>query len=164
VKADKPVPLTKIISGGQTGVDRAALEAAIAVGLKIGGAAPRGLWAEDGTIPASYNLTPVEEADLQTSIQRRTQKNVSDADATLILRVRADSPGTSYTIAFAQKLNKPLLVVDLAQPPDYAFVAAWLREQRVATLNIAGPRESTSPGIFQRARAYLLGLFQKLGK
>lgn len=158
------MPLTKIISGGQTGVDRAALDAAIAVGLKIGGAAPRGLWAEDGAIPVFYNLTPVEDADLQASIQHRTQKNVSDADATLVLRTGADSPGTSYTIAYAQKLSKPLLVVDLAQPPDYLSVAAWLREWRVATLNIAGPRQSTSPGIYQQARGYLLGLFQKLGK
>ena len=145
-------------------MDRAALDAAIAFGMRIGGAAPRGLWAEDGTIPASYHLTPIEEADLQTSIQRRTEKNVTDADATLILRVQADSPGTSYTIAFAQKLNKPLLVVDLAQPPDYAFVANWLRQQQVATLNVAGPRQSSSPGIYRRAHGYLLGLFEELAK
>ncbi len=100
----------KVISGGQTGVDRAALDAAIAAGLDYGGSVPKGRMAEDGPIGQSYRL--LKEMPHGT-YKDRTEKNIEDAEATLIFTKGKPTDGTAYTITYARKLYKPILVIDL---------------------------------------------------
>ena len=144
--------MAKIISGGQTGVDRAALDAARALGLSRGGWCPRGRRAEDGAIPPAY---PLRET-ASRGYANRTLRNVREADATLILCRGGLSGGSGLTAALARKLGKPALVVDLAGQPDAARVLAWARRHQVAVLNVAGPRESKCPGIQGQATRFLL--------
>jgi hypothetical protein len=139
-----------VISGGQTGVDRAALDAALALHLPCGGWCPRGRPAEDGRLPARY---PLREAD-SPEYPPRTEQNVRDADATLILNRGALAGGTAYTARMAHRHGKPCLIVDL-DTADAATIVAWLRAHHVDTLNIAGPRESSRPGIYTQASALL---------
>ena len=140
-----------MVSGGQTGVDRAALDVAIALGLEHGGWCPRGRRAEDGTIPARYALSEHASADYAA----RTEANVVDSDATLILHRGELSGGTALTRDLARREDKPLLLVDLAASPDPADVRRWIDEHDVRVLNVAGPRESHRPGIGAEARAFL---------
>ena len=150
--------LEKIISGGQTGVDRAALDAALASDFLCGGWAPLGREAEGGIIPQHY---PLDECG-QSGTEERTRLNVRDSDATLILTKGADSTalvdGTGLTIEWAAKLSKPYLVVDLGQPADPDGVAEWLQGTGILVLNIAGPRESTAPGIYKSAFDFINAL------
>ena len=139
--------LEKIVSGGQTGVDRAALDVALAAGFPCGGWAPKGRMAEDGTIPKRY---PLDECSI-AGYEERTRLNVRDSDATLVL-TRGVAPedmegGTGLTIEWASRLSKPYLVVDLGQPADPEGIADWLEGERAKVVNVAGPRESTVPGI-----------------
>ena len=139
--------LEKIVSGGQTGVDRAALDAALAAGFPCGGWAPKGRMAEDGAIPKRY---PLDECSI-AGYEERTRLNVRDSDATLVL-TRGVAPedmkgGTGLTVEWASRLSKPTLVVDLAQPTDTEGIADWLQGEGVKVVNVAGPRESTVPGI-----------------
>lgn len=141
-----------IISGGQTGVDRAALDAALAHGIPHGGWCPRGRRAEDGAIPGCYRLdeTPAEE------YATRTAWNIRDADATLILTRGRPDGGTALTLRLARDAGKPCLLVDLAEEsPDAGIVAEWLERNHIRILNIAGPRESKQPGIHADAREFL---------
>ena len=145
-----------IISGGQTGVDRAALDAARALGLAYGGFIPKGRRAEDGPLPDVY-CGMEETASRDYAV--RTRRNVATADATLILTRGAPDRGTSLTIRTAQAQGRPLLVVDLADTPAPEArrrIAAWLGAMPAGTLNVAGPRESRKPGIHAEARALLL--------
>ena len=144
----------KIISGGQTGVDRAALDAALELGLPCGGWCPRGRKALDGPIPARYPLQETGSADYNV----RTRLNVRDSDATLILNCGELSGGTAYTLKVARELGKPCLVVNLDEAVEVSPVLDWLARHAVRVLNLAGPRENKCPGIQQQARAYLLGL------
>ncbi|OHB76793.1 MAG: hypothetical protein A2W31_12675 [Planctomycetes bacterium RBG_16_64_10] len=146
-----PHAIRRLLSGGQTGVDRAALDAAIALGIPHGGWCPAGRLAEDGRIPARYRL---QETD-SPAYALRTQRNVLDSDGTLILSHGPLSGGTELTRRLAQHYEKPCLVVDLLQPPPHATVLAWLDAHRVRDLNVAGPRESTRPGIAEVAERYL---------
>jgi predicted Rossmann-fold nucleotide-binding protein len=141
----------RIVSGGQTGVDRAALDAARRHNLPSGGWCPKGRRAEDGTIPARYSLTETPSPDYR----QRTEWNVRDADATLVLVRGRVGGGTAYTLAMARRHAKPWLVIDLAQPPPLATVRAWLRGRNIQTLNVAGPRASTHPDIHAQALAFL---------
>lgn len=143
----------KIISGGQTGVDRGALDAAMALGIPHGGWCPRGRRAEDGRVPAIYALAETDSPEYAA----RTERNVLDADATLILCRGRPSGGTKLTLRLAQRHRKPRLVVDLHAPAP-AKVGRWLAQRRPATLNVAGPRESQAPGINEQARSFLLEL------
>lgn len=148
-----------IHSGGQTGVDRAALDAAMARGVAVGGWCPQGRRAEDGPLPARYPLTETGSAEYA----ERTLLNVREADATLVLTRDDPNDGTALTIETARALAKPLLVVDLGAGKEVAPVAAWLREEGVRVLNVAGPRESTVPGIYADARAFIDRLLDALG-
>jgi hypothetical protein len=155
----------RVISGGQTGVDRAALDAARAAGLAIGGWCPHGRLAEDGTIPAIYPLRETPARDTAA----RTRANVAEADATLILVTDEDSAtwgeGTRLTRQHARDLGKPFHVAVLCGDDDVAArtgLRDWLRASGAATLNIAGPRESTTPGIYDEAHRFLVGLFGAL--
>ena len=146
--------LKRIISGGQTGVDRGALDAAIALGVPHGGWCPRGRLAEDGLVPARYRLDETESPDYP----QRTERNVLDADATLILCRGAPTGGTELTRQLAAAYGKPHLVVDLAQPVDPDAIRRWLAEQGISVLNVAGPRESQWPGAAAAARALIAQL------
>jgi hypothetical protein len=141
----------KIISGGQTGVDRGALDAAIALGIPHGGWCPRGRLSEDGRIPEQYLLSETNSPDYAF----RTEQNVLDADATLILYRGRISGGTELTLRLAQQHARPHLLVDLDAPAPPAEVRRWIEEHAVETLNVAGPRESQSPSIGMMARDFL---------
>ncbi len=135
-----------IVSGGQTGADRGALDFAIKHGYTHGGWAPRGREAEDGTIPLKYQLTELSEG----GYRQRTRSNVMESDGTLIVNLGELDGGSLATQAFAQQMGKPLFVVQLdsgASAETAASVLWWLREHRINTLNVAGPRESKRPGI-----------------
>ena len=149
------VNITKIISGGQAGVDRAALDVAIELGIPCGGWCPKGRLAEDGVIDARY---PLKETPLEDYTQR-TEWNVRDADGTLILSWEKPTGGTAFTIACARKLKKPCLVLDLHKETDKKKFQTWLRKHNVHILNIAGPRESHAFGkIAMRAQEMLHSL------
>jgi hypothetical protein len=143
--------ITRIVSGGQTGVDRAALDVGLELGLPCGGWCPRGRRAEDGPIPARY---PLMETPLPDYPQR-TEWNVRDSNGTLVLTRGTPSGGTALTIDLAARLGRPWLVVDLDHPPGLDQVQSWLNDNRVTVLNVAGPRESDNPGIHEQAAAFL---------
>jgi len=140
------IALTKIISGGQTGVDRAALDFAIRHGYEHGGWCPRDRRAEDGPIPSAYVLRETDSFDYV----ERTGQNVMDSDATLIVaREEELSGGTAFTKACAEQHGRPLLIVctrdDVSK--SAAALSKFLKRNKVRTLNVAGPRESQAPGI-----------------
>jgi len=141
----------KIVSGGQSGVDRAALDAALALGVPCGGWCPGGRSAEDGRIEDRYPLTetPSDKTD------QRTEWNVRDSDGTLVLTRGEPSGGTALTIRIARGLGRPFLVVDPTAEGDVDRVRSWIRRSRIEVLNVAGPRESKSPGIHGEATAFL---------
>ena len=148
----------KIVSGGQTGVDRAALDAAISLGIPHGGWCPRGRLAEDGRIPKRYRLRETGAADYSV----RTERNVLDSDATLIVCRGRPSGGTKLTGDFARQHARPCMVVNLDNPPPVGEVARWLSAHKVEVLNIAGPRESQSPGIAETAERFIARLLQQV--
>jgi len=143
-----------IISGGQTGADRAALDFAIAHGIPHGGWCPKGRRAEDGSLDARYQMRETESKDYR----QRTRRNVADSDATLILNLGELANGSLATRHFAERVNKPVRVValdagDLAT--EAARVHEWLADNAIAVLNVAGPRESKRPGIYRNGLAFL---------
>lgn len=146
----------KIVSGGQTGVDRAALDAARHLAMPCAGWCPRGRRAEDGSIPAHYPLVETPSPDYK----QRTRYNVRDSDGTLIITEGLLSGGTRLTACIASELGRPLLVVDAAKP-DLDAVDAWLNTHDIETLNVAGPRESQQPGVYARAYAILVAILQR---
>ncbi len=139
--------IAKVVSGGQTGVDRAALDVALELGFPCGGWVPRGRLAEDGRISPIY---PMRETESR-SYAMRTRLNVRDSDATLILTRGEPAGGTALTVDCARSLRRPHLVVDLAGEVDLRAVHEWLDRHEVRVLNVAGPRESTPPGIYRTA-------------
>lgn len=143
-------PVEKLVSGGQTGVDRAALDVALALGLPCGGWCPRGRRAEDGVIPDRYPLTETPTRDYP----QRTEWNVRDSDGTLILKHGRMDRGTALTLRLAERLGRPCLVVDLAAA-NASDVCDWLREHGIKVLNVAGPRGSRSPEIQDGAVEFL---------
>jgi hypothetical protein len=146
----------KIISGGQTGVDRAALDVAWELGLEHGGWCPKGRLAEDGPIEDKYILveTPKKE------YVQRTEWNVRDSDATLIITAGKPTGGTAYTIEIAKYIKKPCYVVDPSQPEATGDVREWIGREDVKVLNVAGPRESTLPGSYEGAKRLLLDVLR----
>lgn len=148
--------LKKIISGGQTGVDRGALDAAIALGIEHGGWCPRGRQAEDGRIPDRYRLEETDSPDYPA----RTERNVLESDATLILYRGQLSGGTLLTLRLAEDHQRPCLAVNLDSPVPPAEIRKWLKEHRAEVLNVAGPRESQSLGIGDSAREFMLNLLK----
>ena len=139
----------KIISGGQTGADRAALDAALAGGGSVGGWCPKGRMAEDGVIDDRYPLTETSRRDYA----QRTRFNVRDSDATLIVARRPLTGGTALTERLALASGKPCLVVHPDDTPDVIAVCqSWMERHGVQTLNVAGPRHSTSASAYSDTR------------
>lgn len=155
----KRQPIRVIRSGGQTGVDRGALDAAKASGIPIEGWCPKGGWAEDRPEPPGLlaDYPELHEAPSDAPDQR-TEWNVRDSDATLILydgRLE-DSPGTTWTYTCARRLDKPVFCTE---GDDISAIRAWLASLGNAiTLNVAGPRESRKPGIYDKAYRLILTL------
>jgi Circularly permutated YpsA SLOG family len=143
--------IEKIISGGQTGVDRAGLDVAIALHIPHGGWCPKGRKAENGTLPTVYQLTETPTAEYK----QRTEWNVRDSDGTLILTQGEPTGGTALTIKLAGAYARPCLVIDLNASPAPKTVSAWLAANHIMVLNIAGPRESGCPGIHDEAVKFL---------
>lgn len=143
--------IERVVSGGQTGVDRAALDAALALGIPVGGWCPLGRLAEDGPIPERY---PLRETP-SPAYPERTEWNVRDSDATLALARGVPSGGTAFTVRLAERYGRPCLVLDLERAPDPAAIGSWARRHGVRILNVAGPRESSSPGIYAAAGRFL---------
>lgn len=148
-------PPERIVSGGQTGADRAALDWALARGLPCGGWCPRGRRAEDGAIDARYPLTETPSEDYA----QRTEWNVRDSDATVILSLAASLTGGSrLTRELAAKHGKPCLHLHPGVDAP-RLLAAFVRDHRVRVLNVAGPRASNEPGVYAYARQVLDAAF-----
>ncbi len=154
--------IRKIVSGGQTGVDRAAIDVAIACGLAYGGWAPHGGRAEDFPRPpgllAHY---PNLRQHPDRSYAPRTRANIRDTAATLILRDTSSpvSPGTALTLRLAVQIARPHLVLDFADPDALERVRLLLTPlQTPLALNVAGPRESVRPGAYALTSSLLMGL------
>lgn len=140
----------RVVSGGQTGVDRAALNVALEMGIGCGGWCPAGRWAEDGPIDPRYPLVETPARDPA----QRTEWNVRDSDATLILLMGRPAGGTEATIEHARRLGRPFRLCDLERDaPEEA--AGWVRRLRPDVLNVAGPRESEAPGVHRAAVGFL---------
>jgi hypothetical protein len=150
----------KIVSGGQTGADRAALDVALELGIPCGGWCPKGRLAEDGVIDEMYPLRETESPEYPV----RTEMNVKDSDATLIITQGPVTGGTARTLVLAEKFKKTHLVVDLSKAKDPAIVRKWLEFNQVGTLNVAGPRESKIPGIYDKAAEFLRKVLLQDGK
>jgi len=148
--------LQKIISGGQTGVDRAALDFAIEHDIPHGGWCPKGRKAEDGPLAAKYLLTETPSA----SYPRRTQWNVRDSDGSVIFSIAPIwSGGSKKTVDFAIKHNKPWLhLYEGAASPEIAL-SEFIREHKIAILNVAGPRASKEPEVGEFVKSALEATF-----
>jgi hypothetical protein len=154
----------KLLSGGQSGVDRAVLDVAVARGIDYGGWCPRNGWAEDFSAPPGLlaKYPNLKETPLADPAQR-TEWNVRDADACMIVIAAgglAASQGTALAEELAHRHRKPLLVVDLGDPEPVEHAALWLRVQQRRlgadlVLAIGGPRESEAPGIYGRATTFI---------
>jgi hypothetical protein len=154
--------VARIVSGGQTGVDRGALDASLDLGIPCGGWCPRARRSEDGTIPDCYRLQETASADYPA----RTRKNVEDSDATLILTSGPATGGTLLTVNLCKRLRKPHLIIDLAQDDlgaSLCQVREWLAGFPAGAINVAGPRETEDPGIGGRARVFLREALQEPG-
>ena len=143
--------LKKIISGAQTGVDRGALDGALEAGFACGGSCPHGRRAEDGAIPAAYPVTELTSRDYRA----RTERNVADADGTLIVFFGELSGGTRETLRICEATRKPVLTID-GSAKDVALAAveatAFIRHNDIRVLNVAGPRESSYRGAADYAK------------
>jgi Circularly permutated YpsA SLOG family len=157
----------KLISGGQSGVDRAVLDAALARGIDYGGWCPQGGWAEDFPAPPGLlaKYPQLKETPLVDPAQR-TEWNVRDANACMIIVDAGGvevSAGTALARELAHRYRKPLLVADLGNPQMVKHATLWLRVQEGRhrsdlALAIGGPRESEAPGIYARAKTFITAL------
>lgn len=112
--------------------------------------------AEDGVIDASYSLIETDSTDYLV----RTQLNVRDSDATLILYAGILGGGTKQTYEYADKTGKPVLLIDITNKPDLKTVIDWILENNISVLNIAGPRESKNPGIYVKSKKIISELIK----
>jgi hypothetical protein len=148
-----------VVTGGQSGADRAATDVAVTLGVPYGGLVPRGGWAEDRPHPPGV-LAPYPEFDESESSdpKERTVRNVESADATLVLVLGdADSPGTALTVESAEACGAAFALIDLTAPDRDARLVSFVGGlPRRCALNVAGPRESEQPGIYEEVTTFLL--------
>ena len=143
--------IKKIISGAQTGVDLAALDFALENNIPCGGWCPKGRINENGVIPDKYHLKETATAEYS----ERTEMNIKDSDGTLVIYSQNIDKGTKLTLKRAMELQKPFYTIDLNDKADLESFYQWLNVYKIETLNIAGPRESNSPGIYKLAYYFL---------
>jgi hypothetical protein len=146
----------KIISGGQTGADRAALDFALKNRMPCGGWCPKGRIAEDGEIAAKYPLKETDSKDYPI----RTSKNIEESDGTLIFYLNKFDPGTGLTLSLCKKLGKPYRLVKFTKEPSVVSIREWIVTNNIQTMNVAGPRESSEPGIYSHVKAFLKLIFE----
>ena len=152
--------IKKIVSGGQTGVDRAALDAAIELDFPHGGFCPKGRIAEDGCIDLKYNLKQTPASDYET----RTEKNVIGSDGTLIICRHKPNVGTLLTILLCAKHGKPVLWI---QPKkkctafDLKKTLKWVETNHIEILNVAGPRASKDKEIYSITKTFIQSIINK---
>ncbi|MDC0663573.1 YpsA SLOG family protein [Marinobacter sp. SS21] len=142
--------LSKIISGGQTGADRAALDAALELAFPIGGSCPVGGMAEDGPINDGYTLT-----EIGGGYRQRTKQNIIDSDGTAIFYESYVGGGTETTVLFCIRQNKPYKLIDIAlvEPLLAAeLLGEFVRDFNVSVLNVAGPRSGNCPAIYDHVK------------
>jgi hypothetical protein len=154
--------LTRVITGGQTGVDQAALRVAASLGIAIGGWCPPGRLSEEGIIPSRFPLTetPDDRSADAPNVPRsqRTEWNVRDSDGTLLLclgPLAELGPGTRFTADCTKRYGKPIFVADPADLADARRVREWIGERGIEVLNVAGPSEQTCPGIGELAATFI---------
>ena len=150
--------IRKIISGGQTGADQGALEAAEELGIKTGGQMPADFQTELGYQPETaerFNLTAAG------SYRTRTRANIINSDATLILSTNKYSAGTVLTVKTAVKMGKLVLLLDPFKAESLSHAVAWLPDY-IETLNVAGNRESKSRGIQERVKNFIVAVVTEL--
>lgn len=151
----------KIVSGGQTGVDRAALDVALKHGIQSGGWCPAGRLDEFGRIPDRYPLREMERG----SFTDRTWQNVKDSDGTIVISPGTLTGGTEQTVRFCIQQHRPHLLIDASNtPPDEAakLIVDFVRKNQIGTLNVAGPRQSEWPDGYEYATRALNTLLEKL--
>jgi predicted Rossmann-fold nucleotide-binding protein len=152
--------LKRIISGGQTGADRAALDAAMEKDFPCGGWCPAGRTAEDGPISGEY---PLKETRSR-KYEERTEKNVLDSDGTMIITSGKPEGGTALTAEFARKHNKPCIIFDIEKEKQKDILSRaleWLKRDNIKTLNVAGPRESKNPVIYPVVKRIIKNIIEK---
>ena len=140
--------ITRILSGGQTGADRAALDFAIKHHIPHGGWLPKGRKTEDGTLPEKYQLQEMPTPDYS----KRTKQNVLDSDGTLIVSHGFLTGGSALTEFLAEEHNKPYLHIDLnllSMQEAAQIINQWIQSYKLKVLNVAGPRASKDPKIYQ---------------
>ncbi len=150
--------IKKIISGGQTGADQAALDAAIKLGFPHGGWAPKGRKTEAGPLPEKYNLKEMPTG----SYPERTEQNVIDSDGTVIISHGKLTGGSKLTDKLAEKHFRPCLHVDLNKTPAFtaaSIINTWIDLHKIKTLNVAGPRDSKDPDIYQKVSYIIEGVY-----
>ena len=149
----------RIVSGGHTGADRAALDFAIERGLEYGGFVPAGRWTEDGPLPSKYRgMVETESSDVTV----RTELNVVNSDGTLIVGHGRLSGGSPATLGFARRHRRPCLYVDMLEMSieDAAEkVRIWIEVAQISTLNVAGPRGSKDPKVYDATLSLLRAVF-----
>ena len=151
--------IERIVSGGQTGADRAALDAAIELDIPHGGWIPKGRKTEDGGLPEKYLLKEMPSG----SYAARTEQNVIDSDGTLIVSYGKLSGGSALTRRLAKKHKPPWMHVDLEKTNPFKAamdVRTWVAENHIKVLNVAGPRASKDPGIYPATKKLLKAVFQ----
>jgi hypothetical protein len=154
--------LSKIISGGQTGADQAGLAAAKKFGLQTGGWMPKGFKTLDGLRPDMGRLYSCKE-HTNCDYGPRTEANVADSDGTIRLAGNFGSAGEACTLRAIRKNGKPYIDVDLTDPPSVKDVVAWIAENKIRILNVAGNSEKTYLGAYQKSYNFLIDCFFQLG-
>lgn len=137
-----------IISGGQTGADRAALDFAMKHGIPHGGWVPKGRKTEDGTLLEKYHLQEMATG----SYSKRTEKNVLNSDGTLIVSHGLLTGGSALTTGFAEHHGKPWIHIDLettSYPEAANMIREWIKRKSIKVMNVAGARASKDPMIYQ---------------
>ena len=153
----------KIVSGGQTGVDRAALDAALESGVEAGGWCPEGRRAEDGVIPEKY---PVKELP-KAGYRQRTRRNVIDSDGTAIIYFGYPTGGTEKTITYCINERKTYVMIDadvLSIERAAKKIEHFIVEHSIAVLNVAGPRASGEPRAYAYARKLILSMLRSMSR
>jgi len=150
----------KIVSGGQTGVDRAALDAALESGVSAGGWCPEGRQAEDGPIAEKYPLQELPDG----SYKERTLKNVQDSDATVIIYFESISGGTEETLLYCLNEKKPYLLIDgsgITEDSASKRIKHFIDENQISLLNVAGPRASKEKRAYEYTKQVITLMLQR---